>query len=193
MKNAIIAIFLAGGFYSCNNNNEAPKTKPANAGSNQQKFFPVTAFIKGEIFEIKKNGINPIKYTTVNTHTDSVWVKVEELDATVKEFLSPIIDSASLTTLFTEKSFLDQSINAITLTYEANGKLPANMYLKHWDVYIDPQSEKVKRVYLLKEPDNSHTLQLTWVSGQWCKMTTIVTDKNGVSTVEKEVKLVWDF
>ena len=67
------------------------------------------------------------------------------------------------------------------------------MYLKHWDVYIDPQSEKVKRVYLLKEPDNSHTLQLTWVSGQWCKMTTIVTDKNGVSTVEKEVKLVWDF
>ena len=46
---------------------------------------------------------------------------------------------------------------------------------------------------MVKEISNTKMLQLTWVSKQWCKITSIITDQNGVSTVEKEVKLNWDF
>jgi hypothetical protein len=46
---------------------------------------------------------------------------------------------------------------------------------------------------MVKEIDKSKTLQLTWVNGQWCKITSIITDANGVMKVEKEEKLVWDF
>jgi hypothetical protein len=178
---------------ACNNSTDKVKDNAAGMDTIQQKFFPVTSFIKGEIYEIKKSGINPLQYTTINNHTDSVWLKIEELENAVSEFLSPVIDTANLTTLFTEKSFLDQSINAITLTYEPAADLPDSMMLKRWDVYIDPETQKIKRVYMVKEISNTKMLQLTWVSKQWCKITSIITDQNGVSTVEKEVKLNWDF
>jgi len=178
---------------ACNDTVTSPKKNAEKAVTVKQHFFPVTSFIKGELYEIKNKGINPLKYTTSNNHTDSVWLKLDDLDAAVKEFLQPEIDSSNLISLFTEKSFFDQSINAVTFTYEPSGELPDSMKLNHWDVYIDPESGKVKRVYIVKEIDKTKILQLTWQSREWCKITTIITDKNGVSSVEKEEKITWDF
>ena len=187
----LLALVLV--LFSCTNPGEpeavAAETKPPE----KQMFFPVTSYLKGEIYNIKKSGINPLKYTSVNNHTDSVWLKIEELDAAFREFLQPEIDSLNLVTLFTEESFLDQSINAITLTYDPSVQLPDTMKLKHWDVYIDPDANTIKRVYMVREISKTRSLQLTWVNNQWCKITTIVTDENGISKIEKEEKITWDF
>jgi len=193
MKFSFIPIIISFIILSCNN-----AAKPADDPFVFQKdsvhnFFPVTAYIKGEIFNIKQNGINPIKYVTINEHTDSSWVKTEELDAAVQEFLKSEIDSTNLNTLFSEKSFLDRSLNAVTLTYDPIGLLPDSMHLRHWDVYINPTTNKIKRIYLVKEMDKNKTLQLTWVNGQWCKITTLITDEKGNSKIEREEKLFWDF
>lgn len=186
----IACIFI---LFSCNNSGKTDSVAvERNIGKNQ-KFFPVTAYLKGEIYNIKKAGINPLKFTTINNQTDSVWLKIEELDTAVSEFLHPEINDTNLISLFTEKSFLDQTINAVTFTYDATISLPDSMLLKHWDVYIDPQSNNVKRIYLVKEISKSKTLQLTWVSNKWCKITSIITDEKGVSKIEKEEKLIWDF
>ena len=195
----IIIPILACSFFlsSCNDSGKSPgpSTKPSSFTdtAEKQRFFPVTAYLKGEIFDIKKNGINPLKYTIINDHTDSVWLKIEELDTALQEFLQPEIDSVNLITFFTEKSFLDHSINAVTLTYEPLGMLPDSMQLRRWDVYIDPKTNKVKRVYMVKEITKAKTLQLTWVSNQWCKIISIVTDEKGVSKIEKEEKIILDF
>lgn len=180
--------------YSCSNS-DAPAVKPVqkDTTAEKQKFFPVTSYLKGEIFNIKQSGINPLKYTIINDHTDSVWLKVEALDTAFSEFLRPVIDSTNLITLFTEKSFMDQSIDAITLTYEPSAELPDSMHLKRWDIYIDPKTSNVKRIYMVKEIDQTKTLQLTWVSRQWCKIVSILTDKNGFSKIEKEEKFILDF
>ncbi len=181
-------------FAACNNAaKEQPAPKIADTDTTKQHFFPVTSFIKGEIYEIKNGGVNPLKYTTINNHMDSVWLKMEEIETAVSEFLIPEIDVDNLTSLFTEKSFLDQSINAVTLTYEPKTTLPDSMKLHRWDIYIDPETQKVKRLYMVKEISSELTLQLTWVSKKWCKITSITTDKNGVSSVAKEEKLNWDF
>lgn len=180
-------------FYSCKNQGKTPVNLPVKDSSEKQIFFPVTDFIKGEIFNIKKNGINPLQYTTVNNRTDSVWLKLEELENALQEFLRPEIDSANLNGLFSEKSFLDQSVNAVTLTYDPVSALPDSMKLTHWDVYIDPKSNKVRRIYLVKEVDKNKILQLTWVTGEWCGIIHIITDENGVSKIEKEEKFILDF
>jgi len=178
---------------SCNNAGDT-RTGDTKAGNEEkQKFFPVTSFLKGEIFNLKKNGINPLKYTTVNDHTDSVWLKIEDIDDAVKEFLQPEIDTSNLTAFFTEKSFFDQTINAVTFTYEASGALPDTLKLVNWDVYIDPGANRVKRIYMVKQQDKQTVLQLTWVTGQWCKITTIETDEKGGSAVKKEERITWDF
>ena len=193
MKVSIFFIPVILIFLSCNNSSTSTTDNTEKAVLEKQSFFPVTSFIKGELYEIKNKGVNPLKYTTSNDHTDSVWLKLEELNEAVKEFLQPEIDSVNLISLFTEKSFLDQSINTFTFTYDANGILPDSMTLKHWDVYIDPVSGKVKRVYMVKEFSKTKVLQLTWLSRKWCKITTINTDENGISSVEKEEKITWDF
>ncbi len=193
MKIIFPLIAFAVVLFSCNHTGESDAVAREKAMPLAQKFFPVTAYLKGEIYNIKKAGINPLKYTTVDDRTDSVWIKIEDLDAAVQEFLQPEIDSLNLVSFYTEKSFLDQSINAVTFTYDPSVLLPDSMKLKHWDVYIDPEANTVKRIYMVKEISKTKTLQLTWINNQWCKITTIITDENGLSKIEKEEKLVWDF
>ena len=194
MKIIICLLACSLFLYSCNDSGKQPAGHSSVTDTAQkQRFFPVTVYLKGEIFNIKKSGVNPLKYTTVNDRTDSVWLKIEELDAALQEFLHPEIDSANLITLFTEKSFLDQSINAVTLTYDPAVILPDSMKLKHWDVYIDPQSNKVKRIYMVKDVNKNKTLQLTWLTNQWCKIVSIVTNEKGESKIEKEEKFILDF
>jgi len=46
---------------------------------------------------------------------------------------------------------------------------------------------------MVKEVDKAKTLQLTWISNQWCKIINIVTDEKGESKIEKEEKFILDF
>jgi hypothetical protein len=184
----IAAILLLN---ACNNSEE--KTASATNTTTEEKpsFFPVTSYLKGQIHEIKEKGITPIKYVTINNHTDSVFVTFAELDEVLKEFLHPVIDTANLVSFFTESKFLDQSINAFTFTYEPKPQVPDSIPLTHWDVYIEPEISKVKRIYLVKKTGGNKTLQLTWQSNEWCKTTTIATNAAGTTTVEKEEKISW--
>jgi len=186
----ILSVFVFG---SCSDSSN-PETKKAEpVPVKKQSFFPVTSYIRGQIFEIKSKGVTPLKYITSKNHTDSAWLKFDQLEEAVKEFLTPEIDSVNLTTLFTEKNFLDQTIAAFTFTYDPTGQLPDSMKLKRWDVYIDPENNKVKRIYMVKEVSKSTSLQLTWQNDKYCKIVSIVTDAAGNSAVEKEEKITWDF
>ena len=178
---------------ACTNPSKEKEKEKIAPEKETEGFFPVSSYLKGQIVEIIQKGVNPLKYTTVNGHTDSIWLKTEELNEVFKEFLHPEIDSANLTALFSEKKFMDRSIDAFTFTYDPIGKLPDSMTLSHWDVYVDPTTENVKRIYMLKNISPNKMLQLTWQSNKWCKLTTIVDLPNGTSSVEKEEKITWDF
>lgn len=193
MKPVVFCLLVLPLLLSCADNPQSKTVNKQDSAVVKQSFFPVTAYIKGQLYEIKQMGITPLEYTVVNGHTDSVWLKHNEIDEAIKEFLTPEIDSVNLTTLFTEKNFLDQTIGAVTFTYDASAPLPDTITLKHWDVYLDPETGKVKRIYMVKDISKSKTLQLIWQSGKYCKVTTIIIDQNGNSSVEKEEKITWDF
>jgi hypothetical protein len=178
---------------ACNNSSNKNTTSSVGADTLQkQRFFPVTTYIKGQLYNIKEKGINPIKYTTIGDKKDSVFLKVESWEQEMAEFLSPVIDSTNLNTLFVEKSFKDQSLDAITFTYDAVKKLPDSLSLTGWTVYVNPETGNVKRIYLTKTKDN-HTVQLTWNSDKNCKMVYLLTNEKGEFTIEKEVLISWDY
>jgi len=177
---------------ACSNNTPEKTTTPINVVVEKPNFFPVTAYLKGQIYDIKEKGLTPIRYITGNNHSDSATIKFDDLNELCKEFLHPQIDSANLVPFFTESKFLDQTINAFTFTYDAKANIPDSIPLIHWDVYVEPETGKVKRVYIIKNSSNK-TLQLTWQSNQWCKTTTVVNLPNGTSIVEKEEKISWDY
>ncbi|MBP6022698.1 hypothetical protein [Ferruginibacter sp.] len=180
---------------ACNNNIPEKKITQDNTDTVQERpsFIPVTAYIKGQIFEIKQKGLAPKKYTTINNHTDSVLLKLETLGEILSAYLHPEIDSVNLVSFFTETKFLDQSIEAFTFTYDPKPGISDSIPLLHWDVYVEPETHKVKRVYMVKKIEGNKTLQLTWQSNQWCKTTTIINNADGTSAVEKEEKISWDY
>jgi len=95
---------------------------------------------------------------------------------------------------YSEKSFLDQTINAVTFSYDPKIKLPDSLNLTHWDVYINPQTSRVERIYLVKESTEKNanvTTQLTWLSDKWFSIRTIK-DADGKPEV-KETKIIWGF
>lgn len=179
---------------SCNDSDPAiPSVNKDIAEKEAPSFFPVTDFLKGQVAEIKKDGINPLKITKVNEKLDSIWLKMEELDNEFAPFLTPEIDSANLAGLFTEKKFLDQTIDAFTFTYDPIKILPDSFFLQRWDVYIDPKSNTVKRVYMVKKSPDQKTIQLTWQTNKNCRIISIANDLKGNDFVEKEVTIKWDF
>lgn len=166
--------------------------------SDNQPFFPVTSYLRGQLREIDSLPVTPLKITTHLGKVDSVWLKKEDIRPFAEPFLHPVIDSLNLRNLFTGKSFLDQTINAYTFSYDPVDKLPDTLTLKRWDVYIDAAKNTVTRIYLVKRmPPNGNapstqTCQLTWKSHQWCKITTI-TEQPGKQPDIKEELMKWDF
>ena len=100
-----------------------------------------------------------------------------------------------MSSLFSEKSFLDQTINAYTFSYDPKEKLPDSIHLVHWDVYMNPQTNSIQRIYLVKQRDSAGTgiiNQLTWVVDKWFSIRTI-TQVQGDKPDIKEKKMIWNF
>lgn len=170
-----------------------PEKTDVSESTAADSFFPVTNYLKGQINDIREKGINPVKYNTTEKGVDSAWLKSENFEEAMAPFLETIIDTSNLKDLFSEKRFLDQTLNAYTFTYDPKTILPDNIALQHWDVYVDPNTNKVKRIYMIKKINGDKQQQLTWQSDKWCKVVTIGRDKNGNNVVKNEVLIKWDF
>ena len=155
-------------------------------------FFQVTNFLKGQIYELQNGGLTPIKYVINNGKRDSSFLKIPSLEKEFADFLTPVIDSSNLADFFTEKKFFDQTLHAITLTYDPVSKLPDTIALRHWDVYIDPDNGVVKRIYMVKELEGKRTQQLTWSAGKSAR-NVIINESSGKPSIEREIEIKWDY
>lgn len=200
MKPVFTILITCAIFVGCNH--ASTSNEQDNKGSIAEKpmtstvhrnFFPVTDFIKGQLTEIRNKGINPVKIVMHGSRPDSSWVKIEDMEKEAGSFLTPVIDSVNLVDFFAEKSFLDQTINAFTFTYDPVKPLPDSFSLQRWDVYIDPESSKVTRIYMVKKLPGKKIQQLTWRAGKSCKMITLTEKPDGSPLVESDVMLNWDF
>ena len=180
-------------FFSCN-----PAGKQEKSFSEKKitlSVFPVTEFLKGQLKEVEKSPVTPLKTTTLNGHVDSIWISRDSIRSFAAPFLLPVIDSANLSAYFNGDSFLDQTINSFTLSYEANDKLPQDISLRTIDIYVEPKGNTITKVYLLKETDVGPVrtkVQLTWKTDEWCSIVTI-TQNNGEKPAIKEEKIKWVF
>jgi hypothetical protein len=188
-----IAIFI---LYSCTNDTRQPSSSQETPLAKTDSFFPVTSFIKGQMITLDSLPITPLQLTTINGKTDSAWIAKDKLNEFYSSFLTPVISETNLTEYFKESSFSDQTLNTITFTYDPIGKLPDSISLRHWDVYIDPETGNVNKVYIVKQiktRGQTITRQLTWQSNKMAKISTILNKPDGSMWLEKEVVLIWDF
>ena len=199
MKKIFFCIGVMCVIFSCNNKSEQVNSvadTTTEKDSVKVTFFPVTSFLKGQLLVLDSLPVTVLQIKTAGKKTDSTWVKRESIRPILQPFISQEIDANNLTAFFKQTKFNDQTVEAITFTYEPVGALPDSITLRHWDVYIQPETGKVKKVYLLKQLDKEgkkYTQQLTWQTDDWAKIVTILNNPDGSSEVESEVKLVWNF
>ena len=197
MQKFITVIYIASIFflYACHTSKEKQVYPHKTTEEKTQAFFPVTDFLLGQLHVTDSLPITPVKITISGNKQDSVWLKKEDIRTFAIPFLHPVIDSVTMQNYFTERSFMDQTINAITLSYDAKAQLPDSMKLNHWDIYIDPLKNAIQRIYLVKEETINGeivTTQLTWKVNKWCSIRTIVQPPNKSPQVKEEI-MKWDF
>jgi len=196
MKKLCFITIITFIFHSCSNNGQQSSPSPETTSAKVDSFFPVTSFLKGQMITLDSLPITPLQLTSINGKTDSVWISKDKLKDFYLPFLTPVINETNLTKYFKENSFTDQTLNAITFTYDPIGKLPESIALRHWDVYVHPETGNVTKVYLVKQLKMSGeivTQQLTWQSNKMAKIATILNKPDGSMSLEKEVALIWDF
>ncbi len=168
-----------------------PEEKPIAAS-----FFPVTSFIKGQIILLDSLPVTPMQITTIKGKSDSTWITKAVLKKLLLPFQTPVIDETSMVNYFTETKFKDQTLNAITFTYDPSQTIPDTISLRHWDVYVNPETGNVEKVYIvktIKEQGANFTQQLTWQTDKLIKITTILNTADGNQELLKEVVFIWNF
>jgi hypothetical protein len=184
--------------FSCHNKSDiVPSTVPAAAPARTDtSFFPVTAFLKGQMLQFDSMPVTPLHIITIRDKSDSQWIKREQLKSFLTAFLEPEITETNLTKYFTETKFNDQTINAITLTYDPIGPLPDSMSLKSWNVYIDPKTGNVTGIFIVKRTtanNQSITQQLTWESNTSAQIVNILNKPDGSGEILSQEKFIWNF
>jgi hypothetical protein len=177
-------------FTSCHTE-QKPVTVVAQKISDTTNIFAVTSFLKGQLNMFDTMPVTPLRTISENGKTDSSWLKREDIRRNATPFLTPVIDSVNMTSLFSEKSFLDQTINAYTFSYDAKVKLPDSIKLTHWDVYMNPQTNNIERIYMVKENGDT-TTQLTWLVNKSYSIRTIISEPAREAKI-KEEKMIWNF
>lgn len=187
----LIIVFISLLFFACQGGGTQETTFVEDIGPKTEErdssaAFPITAYLLGELKTIEGLPVTPLVVKKDGTKSDSVWLKREDVRSAAKPFLSPEIDSVYLRKYFNGSTFLDQTVNAVTLTYEVKPQFMNQTPLRQIGVYISPETSKVERVYLVKETDDE-TQQLTWKSGRW------FTIRNIKGNDVKEEKVIWNF
>lgn len=201
MKKYFFYFFLILIFSNCTSNTQPQNTLNTETDTTENSqsakgFFPITSFLKGQLIIIDSMPITLLHTITVNKKTDSFWLKKEAVRPLLQPFIADEITATNMAAFFTETKFKDETINAITYTYKPTYTLPDSIALRHWDMYINPETNSIQKIYIVKEKienNKTYTLQLIWQTNKWAKITTLAKNKNGLNEVVKEEKITWQF
>ena len=195
MKKLLFPVIIILVVIGCTNN-KTSTTATVISETKNDSFFPLTSFLKVQMITLDSLLVTPLHTITIDNKTDSVWLKKNELTPLLISFLSPEIKETNLIKYFKETSFNDQTLNAITFTYDPITALPDSISLRNWDIYIDPVSGKILKVYIVKqvkENEDIITQQLTWKTNKWASVTTLLNKPTGNAQLLKEEKFIWNF
>lgn len=199
MKKYIVLFLPCLFLFSCSQNKNKDTATVSNTADSTKStddvaFFPVTSFLQNEIQALDSLPVTILQVTTINKKQDSTWLTAAQVKPKLQPFITDVIDKHNLEAYFKETKFNDQGTEAITFMYDPKVDLADSFSLRRWDVYINPENNALKRVYMVKRVKENNmpvTQQLTWQSGKWAKIVTIMNDPK-TTAQPTEIKWVWD-
>lgn len=189
MKSIQIQILILTVFWliSCGSGSETPEFEQAD-----KTFFPVHSFVKSELAEIDSLPIAVFKYFSRDGKTDTSIIEKNLFRSQTEELINPDITAPDLKNLYKETVYQDNSINAITLSYVPKDQ---EAIIRKIDVYVNPENEKVKYIYIEKsedKADSNFTRKMIWTAGKHFQVSTVVSVNNRMVSSFQE-KYSWGF
>jgi hypothetical protein len=192
MKYAILVTVILMSIWGCSSPTNVNSTNTVVDSS--QLFFPVTSFIKGQLKMLDSIPVNLMYVAEKGTQADTSWLNKQQLREKLAPFTQNNIDLNNLTPFFAESKFKDQTITSITFTYQPKQKLPDSIKLQNWDVYVNSETGKIKKIFIVqKDPSGTLLQQLTWQIDQYAIITTLKENEKGEFDRILNEKFVWKF
>ncbi len=154
-------------------------------------FFPVSNFILGQLQEIKTAGLALNKTIIHGKNIETKPATYQELMDSLNVLILHPIDSVQLGHAFIERKFDDQTIGSITMSYERSKLAADSIPWKNWDIYLDPETGSVKRIYLVEQQEWLTRRQITWIPGRSCKLVVIREKPDCLKPEIKEITYRW--
>jgi hypothetical protein len=149
-------------------------------------FFPIAGNINAELKELDSLPVAVIKYTTVGDHTDTSIADKSELRKMAALLTNPDISSPELKLFYKEAVFMDNTINMVTMSYTTKSEEPL---VRKIDVMIQPDTEKVKSIYVEKQEKNGDTSinrKMVWTPGKNLQVITLTNLPGQQETIRTE-------
>ncbi|WP_336516059.1 hypothetical protein [Pollutibacter soli] len=184
---SIWAVLFSLLVFSCSS-----KVKEQKFTQKDAAFYPIEAFIKDELRKVDSLPIAVFAVRSLNGKNDTSIVEKSVLHAKAVDLITPDISKEPLKEKYTESVFMDATINSVTMSYATEDE---NAEIKKIDVFVDPETEKVKYIYVEKLTSSGDTTALRkmiWTAGKYLQISTSLSIKNGGDSIVQE-KYSWDF
>jgi hypothetical protein len=173
----LATLFLISLLSACNNeaeNDDISKT-----------FFPIKGNIEAELKKLDTIPIAILKYSSNNGLPDTSLFDKQEFKKVAAELYSPDISSKDLKKYYRESVFMDNTINAIIMSYTTSEKEPV---VRKIEVMIQPETERVRSIYVEKQ-EGQTLRKMIWTPGRNLQVITIVNE--GPENIKTE-KYTWE-
>lgn len=194
MKSPVIKVLiLALAFNACQEAEKQRSTEEKQETNETKAYIPVTDYIKTEIRALDSTPTGILKRINYKNGTDSVFINPDEFKQLAQAFLPPELDKGRFERSFTESSFIDQTTESLTFTYESVDNTSA---IRRVDVLLAPSLEvdKIKSVYIEKMfavGDTAVEQKMYWKAGESFQITTLKSVP-GHSPDVHQLKVIWD-
>jgi hypothetical protein len=164
---------------------------------NQEKneFFPVLSFLQSQVKHVDTSVYSIIKIITVDSVSDTVFIKREDFRGEAQEFLSiPDLTLGKYTSKFEENKNYDPEINRAVFSYYPKSE---KQEIRRQEVTITPGSggdDKVRNVYIEKRSVTKDSIvikRLHWIVNESCMIITLVQKDNATDKVYRK-EIIWN-
>lgn len=182
MKSISRLLFMLpfGLFFACGEQ-ETKESRQEN-----KEFYPVAAHIHAELAAIDSLPVAVFLYRTESGITDTTIVEKPAFRKMAERLTQPDITREPLKKDYTESVFMDATLNLVTMSYTPRNE---SAEIRKIDVYIHPETEQVKNVYVEKRiagGDSTVLHKMVWTSGRQLQVTTLISKQGQEDRVIQE-------
>jgi hypothetical protein len=159
-------------------------------------FFPIKSYMLSQAAQIDTSVYAIRKITTINSKSDTVYIRREDFRTAAKDFLElPDISEKKWKQDYHETKQFVEELNSAVLTYTPKDADDAE--IRRQEVIIQPsaaETDQVKTIFIETATEKKNTSikkKMLWEIDKWFRIVTITQKQNEPESIET-IQVIWN-